>query len=126
MLDKRCFALLDIINARCKDSGYKVFDVSELELAMPTKFRIDANGVVDCLSTLSDRDYISVKYQDENEICLCPLTKGRLVFENRIDDILEKLHVQKRCFAFSFIGALIGVSTLSYNKKIGANKEEDK
>ena len=111
MLDKRCFALLDIINTRCKDSGcsgYKVFSFKELKDAMPTKLLLDENGVVECLFALEERDYISVKYQDKEEICLCPLTKGRLVFENRIDEFLEKLRVQKKCFLFSFFGSLVG------------------
>lgn len=108
MLDKRCFALLNIINARCKDCGYKVFEFTELVLSMPKKFGVDALVIKECLSTLSERDYISVKYQDESEICLCPLTKGRLVFENKIDELLEKLRVQRKCFLLSFFGALIG------------------
>ena len=108
MLDKRCIELLNIINHECKDSGYKIFSVGELISLMPERFGIDGLGLIECIKTLYEREYISVKYQDDNEVCICPLTKGRLVFENRLEEELEKSRAEKRYFLFSFVGALAG------------------
>ena len=88
MLDKRCLALLNILNSECVNSGYKVVSIEDFVLSMPLSFGIDFDGVRECLYTLSEKEYISVKYQDEKEVCLCPLTKGRLVFENKIEEEL--------------------------------------
>lgn len=108
MLDKRCLSLLNLINGECLNSGYKVFSVEELALSMPAHYGIDVLGVKECLKVLSEREYISVKYEDEKEVCLSPLPKGRLVFENRIDEELEKSRAEKRYFIYSFTGAAVG------------------
>ena len=108
MLDKRCLSLLNIINAECSGSGYKIFAIDDLISAMPQKFGMDGDGVFECIKILTDREYLSVKYQDDNEICACPLTKGRLVFENKIDEELEKSRAERSYFIYSFFGALSG------------------
>lgn len=112
MLDKRCLALLGVINAACLNSGYKVFSFDELVLSMPMHFGIDVEGVKECLSTLAEREYLSVKYEDEVEVCVCPLPKGRLIFENRIDEQIEKSRAEKRYFTYSFFGSVLGGSVV--------------
>ena len=114
MLDRRCLALLEIINAECQNSTYKIFAVNELVLSMPAYFGIDENGVNECLKTLFDHEYISVKYQDDSEICLSPLPKGRLVFENKLEQEIEKESTRKTYLIYSFLGAFLGsiLSTL--------------
>lgn len=108
MLDKRCLSLLHYINGQCLNSGYKVFFNDELAAAMPKEFGMDKEGVKQCLKDIADREYISIKYLDDEEACLCPLTKGRLVFENKIDDEIVKARAEKRYFAFALIGAFTG------------------
>ena len=113
MLDKRSLALLNIINEECLGTGYKIFAVDELAAALPTAFGMDSEVVRVCIKTLSEHEYVSVKYEDEREVCLSLLTKGRLVFENRIDEEVEKSRAEKRYFAYSFFGALIGGGILA-------------
>ena len=108
MLDKRCVCLLEVLNGECESSGYKIFSIEELVLAMPESLGVDAFIVEECIKTLCDHEYISVKYQDDVEVCLCPLTKGRLVFENKIDQELEKSKDRKLYLWFSFFGAFLG------------------
>lgn len=108
MLDKRCFALLKIINDQCADSGYKVFSVDELISAMPNNLGVDSAVIFLCIKSLLEHEYISVKYQDEREICLIPLIKGRLVFEKAIEEEIEKNNTSKKYFAYSLVGAIIG------------------
>ena len=108
MLDKRCLALLNILNGECQKSGYKIFSITELVCSMPVHFNIDKDGVRECVHLLAEREYISVKYEDEEEICACPLPKGRLTFENRLDEEVEKVRLERKCFIFSFTGGVLG------------------
>ena len=80
MLDKRSLALLNIINEECLGTGYKIFCVDELADALPASFGMDSEGIRVCIKTLSEHEYVSVKYEDEREVCLSLLPKGRLVF----------------------------------------------
>ena len=117
MLDKRCLTLLNVINLQCVNSGYKIFSIEDLVLSMPSYLSMDSEQVLQCVKTLADKEYISVKYQDEREICTCPLTKGRLVFENRLEEELQKNLDRKRYFLYSFLGGLLGgfLASLFFN-----------
>lgn len=108
MLDKRSMALLKIINEECINSGYKIFSVEQLINSLPSELGVDENVFLICIKNLFDREYISVKYQDENEICLVPLAKGRLVFENAIEEEIEINSIKKKYFAVAFCGGTFG------------------
>lgn len=108
MLDERSLALLDIINLECKNGGYKVFFIKDMISSFPARFCIDEQQLLESIDALSLHQYISVKYQDQNEICLYPLIKGRLESENRLDAQIESLEENKKHFFFSFLGALLG------------------
>ena len=108
MLDHRTDALLDKINLHCQTGGYKVFLIEDLLSAMPSAFGIDETALLDCLDVLKNHQYISVKYQDDIEICLMPLIKGKVESENRLDQEIEKMKCQKQYFLASFLGGLAG------------------
>lgn len=108
MLDKRSFALLDVINNVCLNSGYKVIEFNTLLEHMPKCFGIDKEGIKECIVALSEREYISVKYEDDNEVCLSPLPKGRLVFESKTEEELAEKKNKRKYFCSSLFGALFG------------------
>ena len=108
MLDYRTLSLLDIINSNCQSGGYKVFLINDLISAMPSAFNTDEQGLLECLETLKNHQYVSIKYQDDDEVCLMPLMKGKLESENRIDQEIEKIKCQKQYFWAGFLGASIG------------------
>ena len=108
MLDYRTLALLDKINLHCQNSGYKVFLIEDLISFMPNAFETDNDSMLECIETLKNHQYISVKYQDDVEICLMPLIKGKVESENRIDQEIEKIKNQKQYFFASFLGAMTG------------------
>ena len=108
MLDKRCIALLEYLNKESLSNSYKVFEIEDIISLMPAHYGFDRDSVKECIRALSEREYISVKYQDDNEVCLLPLTKGRLVFENRIDNEILKKQAERRYFFYSFIGGVSG------------------
>ncbi len=108
MLDERTLALLDIINFECNGSGYKVFFIKDLLSSFPKHLSMEEEGLLECIETLSNHQYISVKYQDQKEICLTSLAKGRVESENRLDAQIENLEYNKRHLLFSFLGGLLG------------------
>lgn len=108
MLDRRTLKLLDVLNNECDGSGYKVFFISDLLLSLPEQYKTDVTGIRDCIDALAAREYISVKYEDENEICLTTLSKGRFAFENRIDEEIEKHDSAVKYYLYSALGAFTG------------------
>lgn len=108
MLDYRTLSLLDIINSNCQSGGYKVFLINDLISAMPSAFKVDEQVILDCLEALKNHQYVSIKYQDDDEVCLLPLIKGKLESENRIDQEIEKIKSQKQYFWSGFLGASAG------------------
>lgn len=107
MLDKRSFALLEYINAECGDGGYKIFSTAELAAVQPLE-PLDGQTVVECVKTLAQGEYISVKYQDEREVCIMPLSKGRLAFERRLEDKVEKMVAAREMAIYAFLGGGAG------------------
>ena len=108
MLDERSLALLDFINYACDDSGYKIFELKELSTSLSPRFLIDIDGVRECVKNLSFHEYISVKYEDEKEICVKPLSKGRLAFENRIEREIFERKEKRLYFLYSALGGAVG------------------
>ncbi|MBQ3219432.1 MAG: hypothetical protein IJB32_02430 [Clostridia bacterium] len=108
MLDERTLKLLKILNSECQGSGYKVFSFSELQFFMPEKLRIDENEIRESLRLLSNKEYVSVKYEDETEVCLSVLLKGRLIFEKNIDNEIDRARNNKTTFLSAFFGAFFG------------------
>lgn len=108
MLDKRSFALLEYINGECRGGGYKIFSTAELASSAGEEQPLELEAVRECIKTLAENEYVSVKYQDEEELCAMPLSKGRRAFEQRLDEQAEKIYAARRYAFYSFIGALAG------------------
>ena len=108
MLDNFSLALLNHICANSTAFSYKVFSVDYLVEQTSKEVVCDSEAVIDGLNYLSERDYISVKYQDEKEACISPTQKGRLVFENKKEQEKERREKEKTLFKFAFIGGLLG------------------
>ena len=107
MLDERTFALLNLINLECQNGGYKVFLIKDLIYSMD-KYSFDEYDFLESIERLKNHQYISVKYQDDNEICLAPLIKGRLESEKRLERKIEQTENEKKYFFYSFLGGIIG------------------
>lgn len=111
MLDERTFALLNAINLECQNGGYKVFLIKDL-LYSVDKYSFDEYDFLESIERLKNHQYISVKYQDDNEICLAPLIKGRIESENRLEKQIERIEDQRKYFLYSFLGGLLGSSVV--------------
>ena len=108
MLDERSMTLLKIINGECVGTGYKVFALEDLAFSMPSVYSVDKEEVSRLLLGLCEREFISVKYQDENEVCACTLPKGRTVFEKAVEREIENRRVEKSYFFNAFLGGGLG------------------
>ncbi len=108
MLDKRCFALLGVIDKECSDTGYKIFSIGELIELMPKGLGLEIEGLKDGLNGLANHEFISIKYLDDSEVCLRPLIKGRVAVESRLDKELSDIKAERRFMVFAFLGGLFG------------------
>lgn len=108
MLDRRSLSVLEYLDSECLNCGYKVFSFEEMLSVLPNEYGLDKESLSECILSLAEHGYINVKYIDEKEVCLSPLPKGRLIFENRLDGEIEKTAAERRYFGYSFFGAIIG------------------
>lgn len=103
MLDKRTEIILMAINKECQSGSFQVIEVGDLIAALPKKYLPDQNLVKQCVNALAREGYIEVKYHDSEVFCLCPLPKGRMVYENK----QEKKGVAKRYVLLSVLALLV-------------------
>lgn len=103
MLDKRTEIILMAINKECQSGSFQVIEVGDLIAALPKKYLPDQNLVTQCVNALAREGYIEVKYHDSEVFCLCPLPKGRMVYENK----QEKKGVAKRHVLLSVLALLV-------------------
>lgn len=115
MLDKRSEALLRIVNEECKEGSYKVLESDDLVRKMPKKYKLDSEGVTQLMCYLASGEYVSLKYNDQQVFCVCPLPRGRKIFEVEEDEIKFRKRVKWRYFLFFLIGACIafGITLLT-------------
>lgn len=113
MVDERCLALLDGINNACTDSGYKIFEFDELRALVLPRFDLGVEDIRECIKNLCYQEFISVKYEDEKEICVKPLIKGRLAFENRIEREITENKEKRLYLLYSALGGALGSAITS-------------
>ena len=80
---------------------------------LPKEFLADQNSVLEGIRILLSHELISVKYQDETEICVRPLPKGRTETEYRQDRQAEKQRTQKTLMLSAFLGGLVSGAVTS-------------
>lgn len=103
MLDKRTEIVLMAINKQCASGSFQVIEVNDLICALPKKYLPDANLVTQCVNALDREGFVEVKYHDSEVFCLCPLPKGRMIFENKV----EKKINAKRWILWVILGSCI-------------------
>lgn len=114
MLDQRTAILLEAVNFLC-ERGYTVLEQEELLDYFPESLRPDTDSMRHMLDHLSSQAFIDVRYCDDAQICLCPLPKGRIYFEEREEKRRGEQLLFRRVllvsviasFAGGFIGALL-------------------
>lgn len=116
MLDKKTDAVLELL-AEKAGNGYKVLNKNQIISELPKKYNVDVQTLHSILAFLKENEYVDVKYQDKEEICLAVTVKA----ESYVDG--EKNMTQKAkittgqigiLFVVTFVAALLGalVATL--------------
>ncbi len=75
MLDKKMTEVLSMLSEQVGYS-YKVVKKQQLVESLPKKLKINLDTLVSIISFLKENEYLTVKYQDKNEICLSLTVKA--------------------------------------------------
>lgn len=113
MLDKKTDAVLRLLVEEAGES-YKVLSKSQLLAQLPTRLRVDEQALSGILSFLKDNEYLDVKYQDKDEICLAATVKATNYKENE-KNLIQRANISvgqvilliTGVFLAAFLGALI-------------------
>ena len=116
MLDKQTTDLLKSLNKFCADGSYKVLDKTDILSSLSKKFNTDLDALKNMIEHLQERNYLSVKYSDENVYCLAVLPKGRL-FEEKNEELINErkkynlliLTTMSLSCVSAFVGAFLAV-----------------
>lgn len=118
MLDKVTSNVLNAINENCKDNSYVIIKSSDINMYLSQKKQLDNESIKETVDYLAEREYIKLKYSDEETYCLTMLPKGRLFSEDRKEQKrrLKKENKRNNIFLlkislvsgiFAFLGALL-------------------
>ena len=111
MLDKQTSILLANLNSICQDGSYKVIDKKDLINLNSKKNKLNEDSLKAMIDHLKERDYLSIKYSDDNVYCLSVLPKGRLFDEKSKELAKEKRKYNKLIIvtlSLSSIASFIG------------------
>lgn len=115
MLDKRSKIALKFFVRECSEGSYKILETDEIIAHLPKKYRADAQVIAQIVKYLENGEYISVKYSDAQQYCLCPLPFGRQFVENAEQDEKNKRQARHArlkngigYFFCSLLGAFFG------------------
>ena len=75
MLDKKTSAVLKLLRDKT-ENNYKVLNKNQLLNELPAKYKVDMDGLLAIITFLTDNEYVSVKYQDKEEICIATTIKA--------------------------------------------------
>ena len=82
-MDKQNTKLIKYLNSLNDDGNYKVYEFSQLTRDL----RRSKESLNNDLQYLSLNEYIDIKYQDNDVVCLCLLTKSRMLEEQSVTKI---------------------------------------
>ena len=114
MLDKNCAALLKAVRKECGEGSFKIFTTDDLLAGLPFRQPVAPEVLAEMIRFLEEREYIQVKYRDNDAYCLTVLSKGRLYEENVTEHKRERRSFSRFVavsFLSGFLGALAGVLT---------------
>lgn len=81
MLDERTTVLLKILEKKCSYGSYKVITSDQLILDFPARYGADKDLIWQMISNLSQKGFLSIRYDHDGEFCLSLTPKGRLYAE---------------------------------------------
>ncbi len=114
MLDKKMEAVLQAL-LNLTGNSYKVLNKQGILQGLPRRLKIDINTLGAIFSFLAENDFIDVKYQDKDEICLCTTIKAESYVSGDKMQQRASLSTKQNLLLFggmflsSFIGAFVAI-----------------
>ena len=113
MLDKKTDAVLELLTNKCGNS-YKVLEKKQIVAELPKKLNVDVQGLAAIITFLKENEYVDVKYQDKDEICIACTVKAESYAEGE-KDMEQKAKITNGqvgvlwigVFVMAFLGSLI-------------------
>ena len=102
MLDKKTEAVLALLTQKCGNT-YKVLDKKKLVEELPNKINLDMQGLLAIITFLKENEYVDVKYQDKDEICISTTVKAESYMEGE-KDMTQKAQIANGQVGLLFIG----------------------
>lgn len=90
MLDLRTFELLKLLYKRCPSGSYKIVTSDEMIEGFPARYGADKDLIRQMIINLSQKGFLSLRYEGEGEYCVSLTPEGRLFFENESKAKLDK------------------------------------
>lgn len=105
MLDKKTNAVLQLLFEKTRNS-YKVLNKGQLLEELPQKLKIDAQTFSSILTFLTENEYVGVKYQDKEEICVSTTIKAESYLDGE-KGMQQKAKITDTQVTLLFIGVFI-------------------
>ena len=105
MLDKKTDAVLELLFDKTQNS-YKVLNKAQIIAELPQKLKIDAAAFSAILTFLTENEYIGVKYQDKDEICVSTTVKAESYLDGE-RDMQQKAKITNTQVSLLFVGVFI-------------------
>ena len=109
MLDIKSKLVLKILLKECPGGAYKLVEAKDIISSLPSRYKVDYDGLENILVYLERQEFISIKYDDDGVFCLCVLPFGNEVLENEQNKKREK----NSLFSFKNLLIFISISFLS-------------
>lgn len=104
MLDKITKTILQKISESVQGEEFIIIKLDELKASLP--FKCDNEGLISSIKFLQKQEMLTLKYSDEENVCLAILPQGRLYLEEQ-EALLKQRLKSVRKGLFSGIGVFI-------------------
>lgn len=105
MLDKKSNAVLQLLREKTANA-YKVLNKNDILAELPQKLKIDMQGLLAIVTFLTENEYVSVKYQDKDEICIATTVKADSYLDGE-KDLQQKAKISNAQVTWLFVGAFL-------------------
>ena len=113
MLDKKSDAVLELLIEKV-GKNYKVLNKNQLLEELPKRLNMDLQSLLGIITFLKENEYVDVKYQDKEEICICTTVKAESYAEGE-KNIMQKAKITNGQAWLMFLGVFLAafVGTLA-------------
>lgn len=106
--------VLEFVADEC-GTVYRIFELEDIEVYVAKSCKIKNINIITTLKNLDEKNFVSVKYIDSVNVCVCLTEQGKQIIKNQTSDFekLRKNH-KKNGFLlffvlfFAFFGAFLG------------------